>query len=340
MIIYIKYCDNRLFLDQFPDRFFNFLYTDPPYNTKTKNKSHKDTFQKTDYITWLSNILLLYRTKVAFYNVSFLSLGRTTFSNLVRIVSNGILHTDLPQKLLLWETTKPPITAYSNCFEYIITWITRKEIRVGKVRTKFSGAFTKHIKEVIQQWKNLQIPLYSMSKLRNYSCVYNGQKYIGFNCTQQLLDQLIKDNKIRDKNNNLWGLLETVKYKKMSMIISKKECNYIQARNYQLKYLNNDTNLYFQFAKPYQLIFNLLYFHLHPEFQNVCDLFCGTGSTGDAVVRINKELNLKLNCYLCDINKNLKPHHIKRFTYLFTLLNITNWNLKETDDELIFEYTL
>lgn len=336
MKIYIKYCDNADFLRSFPDKFFNFLYIDPPYNTRlSDNKSYQDNILKINWYHWMKDLLQLYIKKTNYTNTAFISLGRNTFNDLNRLLAS-IQFTYLPKNIFLWKTCATPTMKYQDNYEYIASYVKRSKVK-GR---EFYANYKKHIIEYKQKWTNLQKKIYSSSKLNDFEYIYKSATYRGFNCPITTLNSLNTRNLLTVRDNTLWGFLNTPKYDKMSRVISDKDINYKLSNKYQLNYLNNDPQYYFSFPKPWELIYKLLKYHYHPDYKNVCDFFAGSGSTADAIVRFNVDFKCELDCYLCEIQPILKKHHIIRFTWLFNYLNITDYKITEDDNTLIINYKI
>ena len=312
------------------------IYIDPPYNTGNKDFVYDDSFiDKTDgyaHSKWLSFMekrLVIAKELLSKEGVIFISIDDNEQAQL-KLLCDEIFGEDNFIAIYKWNKTSTPPSLSKKVrskYEYVICYEKNRtnieynggsteggdmpllnegnsirEIKFDKNKVKFS--FDVYFKK----------GLYDKTELLNDLEIENGISKIDFilkGCfkwTQETLDSEIMKGTtfvIKSKKFSPRYIRIGERIKKPSDIISKTECNVEtnEGAKKELGYIlpNNIMN----YPKPTSLIKYLIKFTENNRTNRIIlDFFAGSGTTGHAVMQLNKEDGVDRKYILCTNNEN------------------------------------
>lgn len=312
------------------------IYIDPPYNTGNKDFIYNDSFvDKTDsyaHSKWLSFMkkrLEIAKKLLSDKGVIFISIDDNEQAQL-KLLCDSVFGEDNFIAIYKWNktATAPSLSQkVRNKYEYIICYEKIRNninynggnIEGGDIPLLNRGnnrrdiLFRKNAVKFMFEGP-LKAGIYDRVRLKNDINIINGYADTDFilegefKWTQETLDKEVDLGTsfiIKSRKLSIRFIRSMIKTKRPSDIISKEECgvdtNEIAKRELSELVPNNSMD----YPKPKSLISYLIKFNEDGRQNNiVLDFFAGSGTTGHAVMQLNKEDGGHRKYILCTNNEN------------------------------------
>lgn len=312
------------------------IYIDPPYNTGNKDFIYDDCFvDKTDgysHSKWLSFMekrLLIARELLSDEGVIFISIDDNEQAQL-KLLCDSIFGEDNFVAVYKWNktATAPSLSQkVRNKYEYIVCYekirnsinynggtidggdiplLNRgnnvRDILFKKDSVKFM--FDGELKSGIYDRVELKNDIKIVDGLADKDFTMNGE----FKWTQETLNKEVDLGTtfiVKSKKLSIRFIRKVIKSKRPSDIISKEECGVDTNEIAKRELLELVPNNSMDYPKPKSLISYLIKFNEDGRKNNiVLDFFAGSGTTGHAVMQLNKEDGGNRKYILCTNNEN------------------------------------
>lgn len=312
------------------------IYIDPPYNTGNKDFIYDDCFvDKTDgysHSKWLSFMekrLLIARELLSDEGVIFISIDDNEQAQL-KLLCDSILGEDNFVAVYKWNktATAPSLSQkVRNKYEYIVCYekirnsinynggtidggdiplLNRgnnvRDILFKKDSVKFM--FDGELKSGIYDRVELKNDIKIVDGLADKDFTMSGE----FKWTQETLNKEVDLGTtfiVKSKKLSIRFIRKVIKSKRPSDIISKEECGVDTNEIAKRELLELVPNNSMDYPKPKSLISYLIKFNEDGRKNNiVLDFFAGSGTTGHAVMKLNKEDGGNRRYILCTNNEN------------------------------------
>lgn len=312
------------------------IYIDPPYNTGNKDFIYDDCFvDKTDgysHSKWLSFMekrLLIARELLSYEGVIFISIDDNEQAQL-KLLCDSIFGEDNFVAVYKWNktATAPSLSQkVRNKYEYIVCYekirnsinynggtidggdiplLNRgnnvRDILFKKDSVKFM--FDGELKSGIYDRVELKNDIKIVDGLADKDFTMSGE----FKWTQETLNKEVDLGTtfiVKSKKLSIRFIRKVIKSKRPSDIISKEECGVDTNEIAKRELLELVPNNSMDYPKPKSLISYLIKFNEDGRKNNiVLDFFAGSGTTGHAVMQLNKEDGGNRRYILCTNNEN------------------------------------
>ena len=312
------------------------IYIDPPYNTGNKDFIYDDCFvDKTDgysHSKWLSFMekrLLIARELLSDEGVIFISIDDNEQAQL-KLLCDSIFGEDNFVAVYKWNktATAPSLSQkVRNKYEYIVCYerirnsinynggtidggdiplLNRgnnvRDILFKKDSVKFM--FDGELKSGIYDRVELKNDIKIVDGLADKDFTMSGK----FKWTQETLNKEVDLGTtfiVKSKKLSIRFIRKVIKSKRPSDIISKEECGVDTNEIAKRELLELVPNNSMDYPKPKSLISYLIKFNEDGRKNNiVLDFFAGSGTTGHAVMQLNKEDGGNRRYILCTNNEN------------------------------------
>ena len=312
------------------------IYIDPPYNTGNKDFIYDDSFvDKTDgyaHSKWLSFMekrLRIARTLLTKEGIIFISIDDNELAQL-KLLCDSVFGEKNFVSVYKWnKTATPPALSKKvrNKYEYIICYekvksdvsYSRGSIDGGDIPLLNRGNTKKDIlfrRESVKFMFEgfLKAGVYDRVILKNDINIVQGyadRDFViegEFKWTQENLNKEVESGTtflVKTKKLSVRFIRNTVKGKRPSDIISKEECGVgtNETGKSELERVVPDSGM--DYPKPTSLISYLIRFNeAIRENGVILDFFAGSGTTGHAVMQLNKEDGGGRRYILCTNNEN------------------------------------
>ena len=342
------------------------IYIDPPYNTGNKDFIYDDCFvDKTDgysHSKWLSFMekrLLIARELLSYEGVIFISIDDNEQAQL-KLLCDSIFGEDNFVAVYKWNktATAPSLSQkVRNKYEYIVCYekirnsinynggtidggdiplLNRgnnvRDILFKKDSVKFM--FDGELKSGIYDRVELKNDIKIVDGLADKDFTMSGE----FKWTQETLNKEVDLGTtfiVKSKKLSIRFIRKVIKSKRPSDIISKEECGVDTNEIAKRELLELVPNNSMDYPKPKSLISYLIKFNEDGRKNNiVLDFFAGSGTTGHAVMQLNKEDGGNRRYILCTNNEN---NICEEVTYqrLKNIQDVLSHNLKYYKTEFI-----
>lgn len=312
------------------------IYIDPPYNTGNKDFIYDDCFvDKTDgysHSKWLSFMekrLLIAKELLSDEGIIFISIDDNEQAQL-KLLCDSVFGEDNFIAVYKWNktATAPSLSQkVRNKYEYIVCYekirnsinynggtidggdiplLNRgnniRDILFKKDCVKFM--FDGELKSGIYDRVELKNDIKITNGLADKDFVMSGE----FKWTQETLNKEVDLGTtfiVKSKKLSIRFIRKVIKSKRPSDIISKEECGVDTNEIGKRELLELVPNNSMDYPKPKSLISYLIKFNEDGRKNNiVLDFFAGSGTTGHAVMQINKEDGGNRKYILCTNNEN------------------------------------
>jgi len=312
------------------------IYIDPPYNTGNKDFIYNDSFvDKTDgyshskWLSFMSERLEIARELLSDEGVIFISIDDNEQAQLKLLCDEVFRENNFIANYKWNKTATAPSLSQKvrNKYEYILCYEKNRNnlnynggyIDGGDIPLLNRGNNLRDIlfkKETVKFSFDgiLKAGVYDRVTLKNDLTIKNGRANTDFTIngefkwTQDNLNKEIEIGTtfiIKSQKLSVRFIRNELKTKRPSDIISKDECgvdtNEIAKKELQLLVPNNNMD----YPKPKSLIKYLLKFNEDNRTNSIIlDFFAGSGTTGHAVMQLNKEDGGNRKYILCTNNEN------------------------------------
>lgn len=312
------------------------IYIDPPYNTGNKDFIYDDSFvDKTDgyaHSKWLSFMekrLLIARELLSNEGVIFISIDDNEQAQL-KLLCDSVFGEENFIAVYKWNktATAPSLSQkVRNKYEYIVCYekirnsinynsgtidggdvplLNRgnnvRDILFKKDSVKFM--FDGELKSGIYDRVELKNDIKIIDRLADKDFTMSGE----FKWTQETLNKEVDLGTtfiVKSKKLSIRFIRKVIKSKRPSDIISKEECGVDTNEIAKRELLELVPNNSMDYPKPKSLISYLIKFNEDGRKNNiVLDFFAGSGTTGHAVMQLNKEDGGNRKYILCTNNEN------------------------------------
>jgi len=287
------------------------IYIDPPYNTGNKDfifNDHyierEDAYRHSKWLSFMEKRLKLAKNLLKDDGVIFISIDSIEFAQLKLLMDFIYGETNFINNII-WRKTNSPkaqTIGLGNQHEYVLMYaknINKLVInkKIGAINEKYLKMFSQDDKDGRGPYRTIEIEAHGIQKGKNRKeFVFRGRKAPWLYSLETLEKwwregriYISKTGRFRKKEylNEMTGRL-------LSDLWIDEEITPLQGGSKE--YLNFPTQ------KPLSLMKRII--KLHPNKEGVIlDFFAGSGSTGEAVLELNKEDNGNRKFILCTYNK-------------------------------------
>lgn len=301
------------------------IYIDPPYNTGNKDFVYNDKFvdkedgyRHSKWLNFMEKRLELAKELLKEKGVMFISIDDNEYANL-KLLCDKIFGENNVETYIwcLQDKTEGSFVKTSKNtvrkeHEYIVACFKTEIIKFNKYKAQreFSeGSFSNPDNDPRGEW-------FSGNMSRNGIKSTTGSKYFtittptgktytrNWTLTKEEFEEKLKNNEIFfSKNGDGVPRLKIYKDSNNFSIQSSlfTDCHTSITGKNQLKNIFNE--LVFDFPKPTNLIYRLLEISLKNTNSTILDFFAGTGTTGEAVLNLNKNEGSSHSFILCTNNE-------------------------------------
>lgn len=301
----------------------DFIYIDPPYNTGNTGMTYNDKFatSKDKHGPWLS--FLERRLRVALDilaedGIITISIDDREYAHL-KLLCDAIFGEDNYLATLVWHskyTVANDSRFFSRQHEYVLVYAkTKAAATIGRLprSEKSDRAYRNPDNDERGPWKATPIHAKSGSKTSRYSITFpNGRTWTAPagrfpRYSRERLLALYEDNRLWFGKNPTSSIsaktfLSEVAGIVPGTVLPHEIVGHTHAANEQLANLVGKGS--FDNPKPVQLIEHLLRLGCTKSDAIVLDFFAGSGTTAEAVARLNKADGGKRQALLCTSNEN------------------------------------
>lgn len=299
------------------------IYIDPPYNTGNKDFRYndnyvdkEDAFRHSKWLSFMKKRLELSRSLLSDNGVIFISIDDNEFAQL-KLLCDKVFKEANYHGMLTWPKKTKPVNMGSAQYslqsniEYVLVYGAKPQEKhnyylpeVSPKTYPFSDEGGEYRVDRIDQRKNL-------GSMRRDSMVYemfgirpkDGYRW---QLSPQKRDQLMSENRLFEKKGSIY--IKTYKEfeeKKSGLEpfwTHRADVPTAESAKEELEKMMGEDDI-FQTVKPTELIRQILLFSTKDD-SIVLDFFAGSGTTGQAVLELNKEDGKKRTFILCTDNEN------------------------------------
>lgn len=303
------------------------IYIDPPYNTKNKDfiyddkiVDNQDSYRHSKWISFMSKRLTIAKDLLTDSGVIFISIDDHEQSNL-RLLMDEIFGEDNFIAQIIWERAYAPVNLkkhFSENHDYLLCYAAKNKdltISNGLRRTDKQNDDYKNIdNDPRGPWKAGNPSVGPAVEKNIYEVTLpSGRKVLPPSGRSWLYDknklqEMIDDNRIYfgKDGDSVWApkmFLTEVKDGVTPMTIWKyTEVDHSQTASKMLKEIFNGKSV-FSYPKPVKLIKRILELYSKKD-SIILDFFAGSGTTGQAVLELNKEDGGNRKFILVNNNEN------------------------------------
>lgn len=362
------------------------IYIDPPYNTgndfvyndkykmsksdydeSIENSNIKNSDSEGRYHTnWLNMIyprLKLAKSLLKEDGIIFISIDDNEQARL-KIICDEIFGEHNFVSCFIWQKTTAPKnnTKYVSInHDYVLCYSKRKEnitINLDERTEKQLNDYKNPDNDPRGPWTRIKLRAPSYSKQNDYEIEFNGKIYAqpkGFSwiISKEKMKELIDDNRIYSEGEMIRKkafLSESKQGVTPISLLLKEKVGISQNGTEELRKLFNNENI-FSYPKPTKLIKYLINLSKNKNAL-VLDFFAGSGTTGQAVMELNKEDNGNRNFILVQLPEKIESEKFKSITDItreriirsintfgykekgFKYFELTSSNFVELNDEI------
>ncbi len=318
------------------------IYIDPPYNTNNQNEfqynnkyiDENDVYKHSKWLSFMNNRLKLAKNLLNNKGVIFISINNTELAQLKllcdEIFGDENLVAIFPRLTIKGGKTQS-LFSTNNC-DYLLCYANNKQyLKFNKLKVENDPSFKYSDKYVESRGmyhtkQALDTQSLKYHKSADYIIKIKDEKYYPGKTSEnngyiwtwsyKKFQFAYKNDFVDFKNGRIWPkkYLKAQIDKKNGEYYIKyvdREKNYSQLTFIDNKYSNpNGTNILknmqikFDYPKPISLIKTILKMVYYEDNIIVLDFFAGSGTTGHAVLELNKEDNKNRKFILCTNNEN------------------------------------
>lgn len=293
------------------------IYIDPPYNTGNKDfiyndqfVNSEDTYRHSKWLSFMHKKLCLAKELLSKKGVIFISIDDNEQAQL-KLLCDEIFGEKNFIDNIVWDKKSsakgvPPKNMIVNVHEYITAYQKSDGFKfVGQERTEESGKFKNPDNDPRGPWResNIKSTIKPMDQAFTITNPNNGRQYTNtWAFSKKSLEKMIKENRIlwKDTLPKQKEFMQEMKNENMA-IRSNWGVFDAQSTTVFLKGLLPNTR--FDNPKPIGLMKHLLKVTVKKE-ATILDFFAGSGTTGHAVMELNKEDGGNRKFILCTNNEN------------------------------------
>jgi len=293
------------------------IYIDPPYNTGSDGFIYKDNFNHSSWLTMMENRLSLARKFMASDGVIFESINDKEQANL-KLINDSIFGEDNFISSMIWNqknVVQNDAKFISTNHEYIISFRKSDKLDAFNLLPRsdeMDARYSNPDNDINGNWTSVALQAKSGSESNLYEITFPNGVY--WQPVKGTYPRLSKDSLMKAYHENrLWfgkngtnvprlkKYLSEVKQGVVSNSIWKNEdVGSTQFGKENLKNILN-TNT-FQTPKPYGLIERAITLS-SKESSTILDFFAGSGTTGHAVLNLNRKNNTKMKYILIEMGE-------------------------------------
>ncbi|MFD1362774.1 site-specific DNA-methyltransferase [Lentibacillus salinarum] len=303
------------------------IYIDPPYNIKKqgfvyddKKVDNNDTFRHSKWISFMYKRLKLAKDLLSDTGIIFVSIDDNEQANL-KMIMNEVFGENNFIAQIIWERAFSPVNLkkhFSENHDYLLCYAAKnKELTKsnGLPRNEYSDSrYSNPDNDYRGPWTSSDLTVGPAVEENVYEITTPSGKKLSppsgrsWVVSKDRFDELNEDNRIwfgKSGNNvpRLKKFLSEVKEGITPLTIWKHdEVDHSQTASKNLKEIF-EGNSVFTYPKPVKLIKRILQLYTTSN-SIVLDFFAGSGTTGQAVLELNKEDGGNRNFILCTNNEN------------------------------------
>ncbi len=300
----------------------DFIYIDPPYNTGNKDFKYNDDYVEKDdvyrhskWLTFMNKRLLLAKDLLAEHGIIFVSIGDDEQANL-KLLMDSVFGENNFVESFIWESIFRPSNLGKSVrrnSEYVLCYVKKKSDNFTLAQKSQETQGEASLTQNNNSPRTLKFPA-NYVKVKLADGTYKKGTYAEI---EMLDDLVVKDGlaarEFRIKGKLKWKqeYLDSEIKKGVTLMIKTKSFIPYYRKDYQetilrpTKLIPNDVvgdvlsanaelkrmfgESVFDYPKPTSLIKYLISICDLPEEPIIMDFFAGSGTTGDAVLQLNKE---------------------------------------------------
>lgn len=326
----------NLLLEEYMNQ-IHIIYIDPPYNTQSSKLEYKDKFTHNEWLSFMSKRLGIAKLLLADDGIIFISIDDKEYAHL-KLLCDSIFGEDNYINTLVWKKGggKSSSNYLANHKEYCLIYKNKDDVVFNKMKSPFDNykLVDENNNHYCLRGFDMQGLIYAKSldypiEAPGGSFIYPGKSYekylerqsgnVGkrdwcWTLSQDEFKRRLENNLIVFKKQKLgWRVYYKSYYDNKFTPYSDvwDEC---ETRRGILEIKNIFNNRVFQFSKPLDYIKFLI--NLYPSNNKdkllILDFFAGSGTTGHAVLEMNREDGLNREFILITNNEN---HICEEITY-------------------------
>ena len=315
----------------------DFIYIDPPYNTGNKDFKYNDVFVERDdvfrhskWLSFMSKRLRIAKELLKDSGIIFVSIGEDEQANL-KLLMDSIFGENNFIETFIWESIFRPSNLGKSVrrnSEYVLCYVKKKSDDFSLAQKSQEAQGEASLTQNNNKPRTLKFPKnYVQVKLEDGN--YKKGKYGDIEMLDDLIVKgglAIKEFRIKGKLKWKQEYLDSEVEKNVTLMIKTKSFIPYYRKDYQetvlrptkiipreivgdvlsanaeLKRIFGDS--VFDYPKPTSLIKYLISICSLPDDAIILDYFAGSGTTGDAVLQLNKEDNGNRSFILITNNEN------------------------------------
>jgi adenine-specific DNA-methyltransferase len=300
------------------------IYIDPPYNTGKKDFKYndryvdkEDTFRHSKWLSFMSKRLELAKTLLNYEGIIFISIDDNEYAQL-KLLCDHVFSESRFLGSIIWEkrtksqNTKTAKRMLQPKTEYILVYKNNNERHEFNLITSGNRDYPEQDERGLFRYKKIEemsasgmrgrttmvFPILGVSPRDGFQWKF-GQDQIKFFASRNDLVlrkkrpyiKIRPEDEDKDSYNPFWSLFLS------------KDVGTAETGKAELKKIFDGDDKGFETVKPINLLKKLV-FHASKPSSIILDFFAGTGTTGHAVLELNKEDGGRRQFILCTDNEN------------------------------------
>jgi len=298
------------------------IYIDPPYNTGSegfmyndKIVNKEDTYRHSKWLSFMEKRLRLAKNLLKNDGIIFISIDDNEFAQL-RLLMDYFFPEGSMKTTIIWQKKVRPSNKNKNGFsgttEYILMYSKSNE-DIKLIPVDLDADYVKKVyknpdNDSRGAWRGQPLWSESNTNKRKTLVLPDGreitQKWF---ISQDTLNELFADNKILESKNgvlNAKSFLQERNGKDPMNLLMGEDVGTTEEATKELKEIMGLSENMFMYPKPTRLISFLISRIPNNKDALILDFFAGSGTTGQAVLELNREDGGNRHFILCTNNEN------------------------------------
>lgn len=300
------------------------IYIDPPYNTGKKNEfkyndswvDSEDTYRHSKWLSFMAKRLKLAKNLLAEEGVLFVSIDDNEVAQLKLLLDNFVFSEKNFKTVVIWQKKLRPSNknndGFSSTTEYILMY-SKKQGDLKLIPVELNPDYVKKVyknpdKDPRGLWRGQPLWSESNTNKRKTLLLPDGRKIEQkWFISQKTLDELYAENKIVETGKGTLNgkvFLSEIDGKDPMNLLAGEVVGTTEEATKELKLILGSGENKFMYPKPTRLIKFLISRVPNNNNSTVLDFFAGSGTTGHAVLSLNKEDGGSRKFILCTNNED------------------------------------